>query len=150
MNIIEWLTEDHDRLRRELVRIKNSIGHGDLRSQIRNFMVSYEFHESVEEEILFPKVSTLGEETIEHESLFGFEQLHTKIWTLLDHLMATLSTNDAKVIQKAFFEFDALTEAHFRYEERVLFPAALKHFDRPALEEMGKRVEGRLTRFMTI
>jgi hemerythrin superfamily protein len=150
MDIVEILENDHDRLRRDLVRVKNAVASNALREQLRSFMTGYELHESVEEEILFPMVATLSREEVENDQLFGYEQVHTKIWALLDQLIGAIGTGDVKQIQDAFFKFDAVTEAHLAFEERVLFPVVRKCFPKAQLEELGKKAASRLMRFSVV
>lgn len=147
MDIIKFLEKDHDKLRRELVRIKNNLAGGTARDEVKAFISFLELHESVEDEILFPQLGELSRELAEDNPLPGAEEQHDKIWGLLNQLMDSLDERQFGKLQEAFFKFCASAEAHFGYEERVLFPTVKKLLDAKTLEGLGTKAEKRFARF---
>lgn len=147
MDIIDFLMKDHMKLQREMVAIHRDLFHGNLRQRIRRLIESYELHESIEEELLFPKL----EESFRLQSnlrcpVFECADKHKEIWGLLGKMMDCLNSRHCKGVQQAFFEFSASAEAHIRHEERVLFPMIREIMDRQILEDLaGKAKERCLT-----
>ena len=147
MNIIDILVQDHDRIRKELVEIHRALSHGDLRSKIRIFLSSYELHESIEEEILLPTLDLLPEDARSEKLLPPYAKMHEAIWELLDHMMDILNHADFGELSAAFFKFDAVIEAHFRFEESSLFPAIQQIIGEKLLRSLGKQAAQRLSHF---
>ena len=56
MDIIDFLMDDHVKMQKEMVAIRQDIFHGNATQRIRTLIERYELHESIEEEILFPKL----------------------------------------------------------------------------------------------
>ena len=147
MNILDLLKEDHAKLRREMVTVRQCLSLPGARDRIKHFIADYEVHESIEEDILFPKLNAVLEDERERDSLFSYEQMHTKIWGYLEELVDNLSSECYPMVQDTFFKFCALTEAHFGYEERMLFPNIRQLLDPVTLEKLGKKAEKRCVRF---
>ena len=147
MNIIDLLIEDHAELRKEVVAIKRTLSQDELRDKIKLFISKYEIHESVEEEILFPALSSLPPATVSERFIPDYEKTHERIWTVLDQLVALLGHGRYDDLQQAFFQFNAVFEAHLRQEERILFPTIRNILDRTMLEALGQKAEKRFARF---
>ena len=147
MDIIDLLTEDHDRLRKGLIKIRRSLSNPDLRNRIKAFISTFELHESIEDEILFPGVKDALKNSVSGKSVSGYEKVHEEIWILLDQLMDSLRTMRLEDLQRAFFKFAASADAHFEREERGLFATIEEEVNKDILNELGKRAEKRFARF---
>lgn len=146
MDIIDLLIEDHGQLRNELSAMRQTLYNLDLRHRIKAFISAYELHESVEEDILFPGVEDAIDRKL-YERLQDYETSHEKIWDLLEQLMDSSLISDPLVVQRAFFLFSASAEAHFRQEERELFPLIRAAVAPSVLEGLGKKAQARFVRF---
>src|SRR3989344_71595 len=91
MDIIEFLEKDHERLRRELSQVKNRLSQAGCREELKTYISFHELHESIEEEILFPRLVKASLEEPVYEDLFGLETEHTQIWSQLEELMDSLT-----------------------------------------------------------
>ena len=147
MDIIDLLMEDHTKLRKELVKIRQNLSEPDARDQIKAFISNYEMHESIEEEVLFPNVQEFLNARPDRESLKGYHENHEEIWEILEELLDSLDTTRYNELQQVFFNFAASTEAHMSREERILFPAIRELVEKDTLEELGRKAEQRFTRF---
>ncbi len=146
MNIIDFLEKDHDRLRRELVRVKNSLSQGGVLEEIKTYIVMQELHESIEDEILFAKVNQISERVSSIDALITNKQVHKKIGSHLNRLLESLKTNRFATIQHVFFEFCALVETHMEHEEFLIFPYVKSLLSNETLEELGEKAQSRMER----
>ena len=150
MNILDFLRQDHNKLRKDLVNIRQNLDHPNVRGLIKRFVSDYELHESTEEEILFQLLDRSPRDLPSGEAPEDFREEHGHIWILLDHLIEALDTMRFSDFQKIFFHFAAATDAHMGLEERILFPSIEARVHPEVLEEMGKETEARFTRFSCI
>lgn len=136
MDIIKFLIRDHIRLRDDLVQIKKNLNRVELPEKINELISHMEIHESVEEKILFPGLSS-NVRTQLHPARVS----HTQIWAMLDQFREVTRLHQTESVQQSFFNFDFSVEAHFNEEEQVLFPIIEKLVDIETLEELGKKAE---------
>ena len=148
MDIIDILIEDHVRLRKDLVRLRQNLAHHNLREQVKSFIANYELHESIEDEILFPSLAALLKNLPPYQAAAGYEKMHEKIWELMGQLVDALGTVHFEELQKVFFNFAASTEAHFGYEERILFPTIRILVSEETLKDLGRIAKERFDRFV--
>lgn len=147
MDILEFLLNDHVKLQKKMAEIHREANPADLRQKIRALIESYELHELIEEELLFPQLdAALKAQKNPHGALFECSDEHKEMWGFLDKVMDRLNAKDGAGIQQAFFEFSASAEAHMRHEERVLFPAVAELLSKPALEDLAAKAEKRYLR----
>ncbi|OGR57341.1 MAG: hypothetical protein A3I11_07110 [Elusimicrobia bacterium RIFCSPLOWO2_02_FULL_39_32] len=144
MDIIELLEEDHESLRQGLTKIRQNLPQPNLRDTIKSFIVKYELHENIEEEILFPHLELLFEPSLQSfrvnkQSIFVYKEMHKKIWDYLSSIMQYMDTSRYRDLQEAFFNFCGYTESHLSYEERVIFPLMRDLLDNDVLEELGSQ-----------
>ncbi|OGR84038.1 MAG: hypothetical protein A2901_03550 [Elusimicrobia bacterium RIFCSPLOWO2_01_FULL_54_10] len=140
MDIIDFLIEDHNRMRLELSKIHKQLNDPNLRQIVKTFITDFETHESAEEDILFPALRRYQKEELGPLAL-SYDLDHEKIWELLDELMSTVDYGSLDHIQRVYFAFDSLAESHFRYEERTLFPIIRKIMDKKSLHSLGAMAE---------
>lgn len=150
MDIIEFLTQDHENIRKELVSIHKNLSMRFLPGAVESFILRYHFHEMIEEELLFARLKPF--EGID-EMLFHYEKEHTRVWDMLKELTASLETRDLALIQQSFFELHAFLEQHMLREEKKLFAeikmwAAEDPQNRVILEDLGEEVKKRLEKFI--
>lgn len=142
MDIIEFLQKDHDALRADLTQIGKNLDKKCIPELIRDFILHLERHESIEEEILYPKLDAQTAAPMDnHDQLFDYESDHTELWGKIEQFRELCEISHFCPMQKAFFDFDAFAEAHMRCEERILFPAARRLLSQGALDEMGAKAE---------
>lgn len=147
MNIIDFLIQDHDRLRRELTEIHRNLFRRDLPARMKSFMANFEMHESIEDEILFPAMVRGGEPLQEMEDC---EEAHSKIWSDLNGMLDFTNLKCPTRLQQAYFEFCARANRHFDHEERFLFPELRERLDPAALEKLGRKALERMSRFSSV
>ena len=147
MNVIEWLVEDHDKLRRELVNIRKNLCDASLKKRVKNFAFDLEFHESIEEEILFSQMGDHIADEMTGKAMSHCEDAHDEIWRLIDELLEKVDQHHFSDLQQCFFYFDATVEAHIRHEEHILFPRLLQLLDKSLMEDLSRKVEERTTKF---
>lgn len=147
MDILEFLLNDHAKLQKKMAEIHREAKSADLRQRIRALIESYELHELIEEELLFPQLETaLKGQKNPQEILCKCSHEHKEMWGFLDRVMDRLNAKDGSGIQQAFFEFAASAEAHMRHEERVLFPAIAELLEKTVLEDLAAKAEKRYLR----
>ena len=142
MDIIDFLMDDHVKMQKEMVAIRQDIFHGNATQRIRTLIERYELHESIEEEILFPKF----EDALRSRSdaqLSKCVDAHGEIWELFGKMVDCLNSRRCKGLQEAFFEFSASAEAHIRHEERVLFPTIREYVDKQVLKDLLEKARKR-------
>src|SRR3989338_8877783 len=115
-NIIEVLLDDHTRLRWELMQIRRGLSDPGARNKIKDFISSYELHESIEEEMLFPNVRWLMEAAPGGSSLEPYHENHERLWKELTQLVDSLGRISFTEMQRVFFSFAASAEAHMEME----------------------------------
>lgn len=135
MDVIAFLMEDHDRLRRELGKIGKSLSVDTLKDTLRAFVSHYHFHETVEDQML---LSEKG-----NGDLHGYKWIHSGAQTLLKELQGFAESRHPLYIHRAFSNFQALAQSHFEYEENSVFPAIRKLLDEKVLEDLGRKAEER-------
>ncbi len=158
MNVIDFLTQDHEHLRRQMTLIHSSMDQQDLRRRVMEFVASYEMHESIEEDIVFPAFDSAleaqggraagtergggsADEPPDHEAM------HAAMWKSLEKIISCLNTPHHSGLKQAFYDFSAQAEGHFRSEERFLFPAVRAVLGAKELEDLGARAQAKLERF---
>ena len=142
MNIIDFLTEDHEKLRRQLKKIHQCLSQSCLRDKIEGFIKSYRLHESVEGKILFPSLLEILIDYPDRRALIAnYEQTHKDMWKLMDRMMKSLEFSSFEILQQLFFEFSASAEMHLGQEERTLFPMIREYVKEETLEDWGCRAE---------
>src|SRR3989338_5479057 len=107
MNVIEFLVQDHDQLRRELVDIKKNLTLTDLRDKTEHLVSHFEMHECVEEEILFPSL-----EGLENCFLERYEKIHSEIWDILEQFRNLTRLHKLQMLKQSFFTLDYFAEEH--------------------------------------
>ncbi|OGR81817.1 MAG: hypothetical protein A2902_06890 [Elusimicrobia bacterium RIFCSPLOWO2_01_FULL_64_13] len=147
MDIDHLLAEDHGRLRADLVRIRQNLSRPGVRDLIRAFISDYEMHESIEEEFLLPVVREYLGSRRNPGLVQSYEEEHERIWGLLEQMMDALNFTRYRELQKTFFDIAASSEAHFAYEERVLFRVIREVIEPEVLAKIGERAEARMARF---
>ena len=144
MDIIEFLTQDLDRLRKQLVNIRRCLAQSDLRDKIDAFVRSYGWHESLEEDVLFPPLhSAFKKNPGVDDRLSEYESDHRDIWELLILLKGSVGLDQLSEIRSVFFYFSASGETHLGREERLLFPLIRESADPRLLEELGRKAKER-------
>ncbi len=142
MDILDFLTNDHDSMRKHLVEIRRSLGHVHLKEKIEEFVKNYKIHEAIEDHILFPPVEKVMQASDDKTSLIsGYEKTHAEVWELLLKMTHALPGCHPKDLQQAFFEFSAAVEIHLGEEERVLFPIIRQNCDPKMLEDLRWKAE---------
>ncbi len=149
MNIVDLLIEDHDRMRQELAGIRSCDSESDMRSKLKEFISKYELHESIEDEILFPAMSSKPKKA-PAQMAAQYEKSHEKIWGSLDQLVNRLGHASFDELRDAYLQFYASIDAHMGNEERELFPMILNKLEPKILENLGRTAEQRLSRFQAI
>lgn len=148
MNIIEFLIDDHDRLRRDCVEIKRNLADGIfLRNKIKKYIADMELHESIEFRFLITKLNRMDLDSRLSALIITHEEQHEKIWALIEELVQAVSARHLPAIQKIFFDFYDFVESHIRLEERVIFPGIEESIEEKTLEEWGEIAERYYKRF---
>ncbi len=142
MNIIDFLIEEHEKMRRQLVVIRQCLSQACLRDKVEGFVKEYKLHESIEDKVLFPPLIEIFARSPEKKAVVvDFEQSHRDIWKSMKHLTEALDRSRHEVLRQAFFEFCASTESHLGQEERTLFPMIRDNVQVEVLDELGSRAE---------
>ncbi len=136
MDVIEFLIEDHNRLRKELERIGENLSENGLKESLRAFVSHYDFHESVENEILSSEKA--------NGDVHGYKWIHSGAHSLLKDLQGFVESQHPVYIQRAFSNFQVLTQSHFEYEKNTIFPILRKLLDEKTLDDLGHKAEERL------
>jgi universal stress protein A len=139
MNILDFLTGEHDRLRRQLVVANHCLSEACAREKIEALAKEFKVIQGVEEKILFPAVREISRDHGSSVPHYGAN--HTDIWRHLNRLLGSLGTGEFTDIQKEFFELAATAEISMDEEERVLFPFIRGLADLRTLEELGRQAE---------
>src|SRR5581483_7286988 len=111
MDIVEFLLNDHRRMRTELKEIPKTAAEGPLRRKIRQHISHFELHESVEDRFM-ERLKKLPGYTVSEQFLGEFEKNHEQLWKLLDKLQDAVNKKDAAAIHKAALNFRVVSEAH--------------------------------------
>lgn len=147
MNVLEMLQSDHNQMRMKIMRVSLVTNHQQLRNQFKEFILSYEEHESFEDEVLFPEISDhLGSRgSVLFLHIYG--RVHRTMWEHMDELLNTIDHKSRPEVREALEKFQSLLESHLRQEEHYLFPMIRKVADIEFLESLGAQFEQRHKRF---
>lgn len=145
MDVIDFLTQDHQSLKGELQGIEEHILDDGLREKIRGVMAHYQLHEEIEDVILDHLEKRKHTKRV-MKILKDYENDHKKLWALYEQLSDAMG-RDVLLVKRDFFIFYAATVGHMKYEESRIFPMIQKLIERDVLEKMGDRAAMRLIKF---
>ena len=145
MKIIEFLTEDHEKLRQDCLEIRKNLNPTTqetqkiFREKVKNYIAHFELHEAVEDLYLLKHLQTPSGPPALKQLLEDYEKGHKKIWESLNALIQQTHHRNSKTLQADFFNFVALIECHTSCEERLYFPIFKQHIDEKTLEHLGEK-----------
>lgn len=139
MNIVEFLTEDHEALREERLEIKETLSEEVVRKKMGRYIAHCELHETIEDKFLFPTLMPNLPNKNKPQAKFvaSFQKEHERIWNLLVRLHEDIKRKNISSLQEDFQKFFSFVESHVDREEGGLFPVARRLLDSQTLEELG-------------
>lgn len=134
------LTADHNRVRGLFARFQAAEESEDsalMTELAQKIITELEVHTRIEEEVFYPTVDQAGDEL--HDTVTEGVEEHHVAKVLIGEIQA-LSPDDEAWTAKVKVLIESV-EHHATEEEEELFPPVRKAFDKPALEELGQRLE---------
>lgn len=139
MDIIQFLIQDHDRLRADALQIRKHLKEKIVREKIKKYIAHFERHEWIEDKFLLGHLKNIAARSEIENLMHEYEKNHREIWKSLNHLMQDVDNRDFQMLRTDFFNFSEIVERHGFSEERLYFPIFSQYISPPALEELGQK-----------
>lgn len=147
MDIIQFISNDHKKMREELYAMKRSSSQDDLKTLLEKHIAHCEIHEALEGKILKLLETIPDPEGDLDKALLLFQQDHNTLWTLLSEIRESNRRNFFSFTRQLFFNYCAIFESHMAVEEKYLLPMAANILRNTDLEDLGHRAEDFYHRF---
>jgi hemerythrin superfamily protein len=142
MDAIELLTTDHNRVRGLFQRFKEAKEGDDLETMqalAASMRQELDVHTTIEEEIFYPAVRSMGDE--ENEAVAEGLEEHHEVKVLLAELQEVEPTDDAWTAKWTVVIENV--EHHAGEEEDELFPKVRSNLDGDRREQLGELLDAR-------
>ena len=141
MDIVKFLLEEHNGLRKELRQLKGGLAEPGFVHHVQGVISRVEWYETLESRLFAEIKKFHRNETVEAiDSLC--KKANKQVWALLDRLIDDLGARDASRVNSGFFDLCSYIEMHSA-KLLALLPTLSKMVGRIHLEGIAKKISDR-------
>lgn len=141
MNILDFLTADHERILKELHGLKHHLHDSDAMGRLKKFGIHFALHQSIEEDILMESVGPRLASSEGAEAVAMNGDSDQRFDREFERFLDVLNGRSVSECRAAFLAFSDFVTARMKEKEKVLFPRIRESVDHEMLNALGLRAE---------